>query len=308
MGLKVFRKGADESSELYNEKGGYLGKLHGENDKNFAVIIMCGHCGNGYYIPVLFSCYCKDIETAIERIKAMPRVKRDYKDVIIDAFEIDDKENYFIKSINDHDPYLLGYDGEDDELLQARRLPTKLRIEKILENYSDATDSELKSLIETADSFDEKYVIQRYYAPRIQGGKVTYLKRFDRKEFLEEYFTRETFRLGIRKRDLHFISMYYQIYGKNNKLGIKYSDGYLIYKPADWKIWKYEVDELNKMLIDESETLRQIIDQKDAKQPEFFSGREIKRETALDKFKRRMAKHNDKNGPEEQNAGGPQMN
>ena len=99
-----------------------------------------------------------------------------------------------------------------------------------------------------------------------------------------------------------------QIYGKNNKLGIKYSDGYLIYRPADWKIWKYEVDELNKMLIDESETLRQIIDQKDAKQPEFFSGREIKRETALDKFKRRMAKYNDKNGPEEQNAGGPQMN
>lgn len=306
MGSKFFRKGENSDAALYNEKGGLLESLHSENDKSFAIIIKCGHCGNGYYIPILLSCYAKNIKTAIKNIKAMPRVKRDYKYAVIDAFEVTDKENYMIKSINDHDPYLLGYDKEDDEKILARRIPTSLRIKSILEDNLDATDSELKSLIETVDSFDEKYVIQRYYAPRIQGGKVTYLKRFDRKEFLEEYFTRETYRLGIRKSDIHFLSVYYQIYGENNKLGLKYNNGYFSFRTKEGKLYSRAVNDLSESLIEEADALREASNPKKSNQPEFFSGREIKRESATDKFNRRMAKFNNKSSSEEQNSG-PQM-
>ena len=46
--------------------GSPLKQISSDNDKRFAVITRCGHCGNGNFIPIMFPVYCKDIEAAIE--------------------------------------------------------------------------------------------------------------------------------------------------------------------------------------------------------------------------------------------------
>ena len=312
MSNKVFRKSADETSALYDEKGGYLGKLHGENDKNFAVIVKCGHCGNGYYVPVLFSSYCKDVETAVERIKAMPRVKRDYKYAVIDAFEISEIESYLIKAINANDDYLTEYSREFDDYIQERRLPLNVRINRILYDNPNTTDDELKNFIATADSFDEKYVLQRYFGPRIQGGKVTYLKKYDKNKMLEEYFTQHVYELGIKNNNIHFLTMYYINYGQNNQLGLYYYNNRFYYQDVDGNVFDYVIDENNLRWIMESGVLTRdkLIEKcnlEEKEKTEFFSGREIKRETASDKFKRRMAKYNKNNSSNAPKSGGREM-
>ena len=42
-------------NRIVNEYGSTLLQIDYENAKEYAVIVKCGHCGDGYYIPVMFS-------------------------------------------------------------------------------------------------------------------------------------------------------------------------------------------------------------------------------------------------------------
>ena len=119
MGTKLFRK----NGYLYNELGVPVTLCQSTSgDRAYVVIAACGHCGDGFYIPIAFPRFCQSKEAAIESVKSIPRVKRDKKDFVLDAFEITDIESMFLNCINDRDPYLKGYFTKDDRELQDRRI------------------------------------------------------------------------------------------------------------------------------------------------------------------------------------------
>ena len=292
MALKKFKKDGD----LYDEEGAFLTSLHSDDNKNFAVIVKCGHCGRGYFIPIMFSIYCKDIYTAIERIKAIPRVKHDQKDVVIDAFEITQTERYLIKAINDHDPYLKGYFDKDSPELHDRRLLLEARLLDTLKENRELSEEELIRMIKTADSFDESKVLQRYYAPVYQGGDVFYPKRINRAQMLEDYFTQSTIRLGIKKADNYFLTNYYQIYGKNNKLGLVFNNGWFTFKGKDGKLHSIVIEDVYLEKLFESGVFERDkqLELEQAREIELENETKTKKPSAIDKFNKRMSKYRSK--------------
>ncbi len=288
MSQKNFKK----DGVLYDSKGAIVSNLHAEENKNFAVIARCGHCGRGYYIPVLFSVYCKDIYAAIERVKAIPRVKRDQKDVIIDAFEITQLEDHLINSISDRDSFLKGFYDKDSPEIQARRLMISSRVEDVFNENIDIPETELKEMIKTADTFDETFVLQRQFAPIIQGNRITYSSRYDRKQLIEDYFTQAVLRHGVRKANVYFMSMYYQIYGKNNKLGLVFDNGWFVFRGKDGKLHSYAVDDVYYQKLVESGVFERdkIVEEE---KPLFENG-QTKQVSAIDRFNRRMSRYNEK--------------
>lgn len=293
MSQKNFKK----EGVLYDSKGAVVSNLHADENKNFAVIARCGHCGRGYYIPVIFSVYCKDIYTAIERVKAIPRVKRDQKDVIIDAFEITQLEDHLINSISDRDSFLKGFYDKDSPEIQARRLMIGSRVEDVFNENIDIPEEELKNMIRTADTFDEYFVLQRQFAPMIQGNRIIYSSRYDRKKLLEDYFTQSVLRHGVKKANAYFMSMYYQIYGKNNKLGLVFDNGWFIYRESDGKLRSYPVEDVYYEKLVASgvfERDKQVEEERKA-----FETGAVKTVSAIDRFNRRMSRYNEKNKTEQ---------
>ena len=288
MAPKNFKK----EGVLYDSKGAVVANLHAEQNKNFAVIARCGHCGRGYYIPVIFSVYCKDIYTAIDRVKAIPRVKRDQKDVIIDAFEITQLEDHLINSISDRDSFLKGFYDKDSPEIQERRLLVGSRVEDVFNENSDIPEEELKQMLRTADVFDESFVLQRQFAPMIQGNRIIYSSRYDRKQLLEDYFTQAVLRHGVKKANAYFMSMYYQIYGKNNKLGLVFDNGWFIYREKDGKLRSYAVDDVYYQKLIESGVFER--DKKIEEERVLFESGQTKQVSAIDRFNRRMSRFNEK--------------
>ena len=58
MGKKIFIKPDEENNYIYDRHGGCIGRMLDENNegKQFVLIVKCGHCGTGYYIPIIFNC------------------------------------------------------------------------------------------------------------------------------------------------------------------------------------------------------------------------------------------------------------
>ena len=297
MSEKNFKK----EGVLYDSKGAVVTNLHSDENKNFAVIAKCGHCGRGYYIPIMFSAYCKDIHTAIERVKSIPRVKRDNKDVIIDAFEITQLEDHLINSISDRDSFLKGYYTPDSPEIQVRRLLVDSRVEELFEENKGISEDELKAIIRTADTFSEDFVLQRQFAPIIQGGKIIYSRRYDRKQLLEDYFTKAVYRHGVRKANTYFMSMYYQLYGKNNKLGLVFDNGWFVYRDEDGKLHSYAVEDVYYEKLVASGVFER--DKKVEEEKIAFERGDVKTVSAIDRFNRRMSRFNEKNKSKQRQPG-----
>ena len=290
-----------------DENGGQVADYRSDNNKCFLVIARAGYAGHGYYMPIAFSVYCKDANAAIERVKAIPRMKRNQKDAILDVFEISQLESFIIQSINDHDPYLRGYEREGSDEVLSRRLMSDFRVKEILQENEGESDEILKSYIMTADMFDEEHVLQRYFGPRIQGGKLTYLKKYDKKKMLEEYISSSILRYGVRRADVYFMAMYYQIYGKNNSLGLFLKDKKFHFKEKDGTRWTFPIDDVYYEKIVESGIIEKDKQLEQEENKEFQTGN-VNRVSALDKFNARMNKHRKKVGEDmAENPGIPQM-
>lgn len=215
MPSKISRK----NNYLVDRNGSPLRGLYSDNDKHYAVIVKCGHCGDGYYIPMMLTEKCKDVESAIESVKLTPRVKRDQKNVILDAFEISEFERFAIDAINDHDPYLRGFYRENDMETIERRVVQEFLFEskdpkQRNSKYDDIT-------IKTSDEYHDYYVLERCFAPRIQGSDIIFPRRINRRELLDEFFKQNCKRYGVKKGDPFFLSIYYQMFGKGNDLNIQ---------------------------------------------------------------------------------------
>lgn len=275
--------------ELLDPNGSPIGKYNDEDGRYFAVIVKCGHSGKGYYIPIMMTAKCKDMESAIEYVKTIPRVQRNKKDVVIDAFEITADERHFIEAINNHDAYLKNYCTKADKEIEERKVRETQRnaVSSKGDTYSDHNP------VKTADSYGTRWVIQRAYAPTLQGDRYVRPNRVNKDELLHEYFKQATLGLGFGKGDGFFPALYYLVYGKENDLGLEYvNSGYLTFK-NDGKRYTLEIPEISFKTL--KPKLDEVAKRETQKKEEFdidlVSQDELpKRPSQTDKFNKRFQK------------------
>lgn len=274
-----------DGDKVVDAHGGVVRTMESTAGQDYAVIARCGHCGKGYYIPIMFTANAKDEKTAIKNILLTPRIKRDQKMAVICSFEITREERYFIEAINDNDPYLRGLLQAGDELMEIRKLPLENMFDDIPRKREDIMD---KLDINTRDDIPKYYVLERFLAPYYQGDNLVVPKKFNKEEMLHEHFRQKTIQYGIDRIDSFFPALYYQRYGKDNDLGIAFHD-------EDGTVSFQSQNGYVTLVVPEGvlARLREILKNREnaVKDQEYFSGREIKRTSQLDRFNRRMEKH-----------------
>ena len=218
---KAMKKSIRVDDELVNTRN-FTSKLVTSDegtDKYFAIVAKCGHCGRGRYVPILFEVKARDKDAANEIIRNMPRVKSDDKEFILFLSEITYVEFLLINAINNHDPYLHSGPRKNAEY--------KFRI--IVDEHPPKFCDKKRLLkeLKTSSEYLPSQILQKYFAPNYVGDKLVYPHKVlnKGKEMLEEYYAYHTARIGFNENVYdrwHALSYYYQIFGPNNKLGIKF--------------------------------------------------------------------------------------
>ncbi len=260
-----------------------------EENKIYAVILRCGHCGEGYFIPIMFTALAKDVYSAIETVKTNPRVQRQKKDVVLAVFEITPLERYFIDSVNNHDSYLKGYEKKSYDHVHERRVYSDSEEYSIGKEHNRKLDART---IKYADEYEPYYVLERTFAPRKQGNKIVPASRkINRDELIKEFFYQNTQRFGVKKANAFFLALYYQQYGKNNDLGLEYHDGYITFTN---KGNRYTVEirpetdaHLQKKIQEEQE--QEKVKKEEAAEMDLGHNKR----NMIDRFNRRMQKYKD---------------
>lgn len=300
---------------VYNLEGGVLhvGVDEGEN-KYYAVIAQCGHVGRGYFIPICFGIHAKNMESAIELAKSTPRVKKDAKYCILGAAEISHPEYLLIEWANDHDPYLrtVFMDETYDEI-KNRVIMTEGLVQDIIDENKAGSRGERKaskvpsvSKIKTAEQYDEDQILQRYFAPVVYGNQYVFVRRINMKELLEAYYHELAVKYGILKKKSSPLSFYYQIFGKDNALGISYDEqsGCLIYTSLNGNLVYVPLSKTSKEYIEQKfEDERLLIEETAAvEEVEYVPTR-----SAIDKFNRRLEKSKKMQKTEENQPGSEEV-
>lgn len=268
---------------LISQTGGLIDNIRSDNDKCYAVIVECGHCGNGFYIPIMFTERCKDIKSAIEAVKTKPMVKRDRKDCVLEAFEITLFEKFFIESINNHDPYLKGCLKKDSDEINERRVMSEELANTMQESEYGYCN------LKTADEYNKNYVLESYFAPYFLGSDLIFPKKANKKQLLHDFFQRATIRYGLLKESPFFMTLYYQLYGKDNDLKIVKDGNCFYYK----KFGENIVCEIPDSLIEFVESNEQT--QEEPEREEFFSGVQLQRKSQTERFNERFKKYQELN-------------
>ena len=221
-----------DNREIYDIQTGCTTVYTEDSEKShyYAVVIKCGHCGNGYFIPIIATIETKNKDFAIDLAKNLPRVKKSNKYSVMGMKEVSVEEFRLLQHINDCDKYLTGTNANELEDLYDRRVIMEEAIMD-LENYgkNKRTFNYDRLDIKEAKDYAPKYVLQRYVAPTYMGEKLVYPRNINMYRMLDEYFYYNTFELGIKGGSTPALSLYYQIYGENNPLNIDYDDEYIKY-------------------------------------------------------------------------------
>ena len=129
-----------------------------------------------------------------------------------------------------HDDYLKSDYMDDVEDLYDRRVIMEEAVMDLKNYGEDKRENNLEKMdVRTCDEYDDKYVLQRYLAPYYIGKdnkKLVFPRNVNMNQLLDEYFYYNTLELGIKQGKVNALSMYYQIYGEENSLGIQYKNGY----------------------------------------------------------------------------------
>ena len=256
-------------------RGRICADLSSDKSKCYAVIVMCGHCGDGFYIPIMFSTFADTVSNAIAQIKMAPRVKREKSDCVLDAFEITELEKFFVDSYNDRDPYLKGTLERSSKQMEER---------KVLKNWKN-----LKNIdsIKTADQYSYYSVLERSFAPRYVGSELVTPSRVNKNELLKEMFKCAAIRYGVMRDDPFFLFLYYLQYGKNNDLEIVLNGDKLTYRYEGRKKTLLVSDKIMKFYD------RFGVKEDEKQKKSYYSGKPIQQESQIDKFRRRMDRYND---------------
>jgi len=269
----------------------------GQNQKFYAVVLKCGHCGTGYYIPVIKGIMAPNMDIACKFARETGRVKRTNKDYLIAICEISQVESMLIQNINTQDPYfssLSKYDVNEEEIIN-RRIMNEDRLRACVEKNQVPE-------FNTADKIDEYYVVERYCAPSIVGNKIIYPKHINVRQMLTEFFDVKMVRHGLERGTVTALSLYIQIRGDDNPLGIKYNNGIISYKDTNGNIKHIELTGGKRSHVDAVMQKR-----RKEKEDDIIAIEELKNKmpTKVDRFKARLAKtvklqanNNDESGSE----------
>ena len=200
----------------------------GSQEDCYAVLIQSGHCGKGYYIPQIRAIKADSAELAIAIAKNSSRVKTNRKNSILAVCKISQKERAAIDYINGCDPYRNTTTNTDAlPYVQARRIVMQEAVD--FENTGEYGKVPLDA-VRTAEKYPEKYVLQRHLAPSFYGDKLIFPKNINLRNILDDFFYYGTIEHGFNHGKVPAIAFYYQLYGENNKLGIRYKNGRISYK------------------------------------------------------------------------------
>lgn len=226
------------------KKGGYLVNAYYGNivhkivdedggSKYYAGFVQCGHCGSGYYVPVILTATCRNIEAAKEIMLNTARVKKDHKHAIMDVFEISQIERDYIMQVNYwHDPYLRKeFDDAFDqrnEFIRDRRVIQKQVVEKMMAEHNDI--GEFPRECRTQDQYTRiSNAFERNFAPILENGQFIF-PDVDRNKAMRDFYATTLKRYGIYKRDPAILAYYYILFGEdNNKNFFHMEDNYLCY-------------------------------------------------------------------------------
>ena len=159
--------------------------------KNYVVIAQGGHCGDGYFIPIVTWRRAVDEKQASEKTLELARVKKDKKHAIMYVEEISVMEGLLLEFINNYDPYLTA--SNMDAGLEERRLniPSMVEIYNNIQNGHHKRHEKTPEIdhVKTAKSFSDDYPIQQHIAPYYNGSEYVYNKKIDMHSLLKDYFT-----------------------------------------------------------------------------------------------------------------------
>ena len=268
MANKMIRDG----EFIRDRSGGVVTSLGSDEERTkcYAVIVECGHCGRGYYIPIMFTTRASSVQNAIKDIKMTPKVKREKVNCVLDAFEITELEKFTIDALNDHDDYLLGYVAKDSSRMESRRIAL---------HWDDET------AVRTADDYHYYDVLARTFAPRYVGSELIVPTRINRKELVEEFMKVGAIRYGIKREDPFFPMLYFLERGEDNELGIRL-EGNNLYYDFKGEHFMFSIDEKFMKFVDRFGV------KETSKKEEYFSGNfdESKQPSRIDKFNARFQK------------------
>ncbi|MBQ7327727.1 MAG: hypothetical protein IJX00_02040 [Clostridia bacterium] len=270
-------------------------------ERDYAVVVKCGHSGRGFYTPIMFSVRARNIEDAKQFALQTQRVKRDEDGAVLICMEVSHEEALLIETINDHDPFLRSarLDG-DDGLIVERRIVEEYIVEANQDQrFLDKMNRDKRKKVEdhgmkefkTADDYHESYVLQRAFAPILRGGKYVCKRTVNKRDLLDEYLFVQTIRLGFKGKKTSVVSLYLQIYGPDNPLGIRYKNGVISYK-YNGEVVKMETGEKIANYIETAfkkfDTKKKYIET--VEEIESIDKVAAPRVSALDRFNARLAK------------------
>ncbi|MGN1201306.1 MAG: hypothetical protein ACI4R8_03530 [Candidatus Caccovivens sp.] len=247
----------NKSGTLIDNNGNLYKVVNEEDPKYFGVVTMCGHCGNGYFIPILFPIRAKDMDSAIEIARNLPRVKYNAKNCILEAMELDKKEFDFIQYVNDHDPYLT--DDQPHHFFDEQRKIITPDILENLESYKKTREFLNKHYeIKCAEQYTKNWVLQRYFAPQKYGDKIVFPKSINKKQMLIDYIEQYVWYYGIKNPKCHVdsgklttypLKTYLELFGLDNNLKIG-----LLQSKTDPSLYyfTYQGEKINRTLEDKT--------------------------------------------------------
>lgn len=273
-----------------------------KDNKYFAAAVMCGHAGNGHFVPIIFNIAAKDVDSAIDIIKASPRVKNNAQKCILGIGEISLCEYDFINFINNYDPFLIKKEPPNDK--RKVLMPSYADVLSKY-NYGKSLTNQEKEILEKildnpykySEDYPDFYILQKTFAPSLIGDRIVYPKKVNMDALLYEYYKNRIEFLGIKNKKPFALARCIQIFGFENEFGIRLdSSNNTIYftnkygKNESIKITKKSTESI---LSHEDFRLRNAL-KKSQRQtsieplPEIETT--IKLTSAIDKFNRRLEK------------------
>ena len=278
---------------VINTRSGLIHAIEPENEeiKNYAVVMMCGHCGVGYFLPSLYVFTARSTQEALEIAKTLRRVKKTNKNKVLALAEIDRITSRVLGYINHNDNnYYAHVHSSKIPDLEERRIPLPEKVQQ--DDSEDCSREQIqKDSVKTADQYDKKYVLQRFCAPSRYGDQLVYPKNINMNQLIEEYIHESTLNLGIKQRKVLSLVYYYQKYGENNDLGVRYSDGKMFYKNLKGKVEFLNVPKPSIPYLEEAKEKFLAKQQEEKANTEKLQSMAKPGISSVERFNRRYKKH-----------------
>jgi hypothetical protein len=94
------------------------------SDTHYMAVLKGGHVGKDYFMPMYIPVRAHSKKEASDKVRWLPRVKKDHKDVVLNLYKVSKEVFYKQVEINRNDPYYKAQSKQEqnmfDELIQSR--------------------------------------------------------------------------------------------------------------------------------------------------------------------------------------------